>query len=72
MSTVEQMQREIAKLPPEDFRKLADWVEKKRAVEWDQQLELAATDGTLDHLWENAKIEIAAGKARPLDGLLDH
>ena len=61
------MQSEISDLPPEDFRKLADWIEEKRASDWDRQMERAAEAGKLDRLWEKAKREIAAGKARPLD-----
>jgi len=72
MTTLELMQDQIAKLPPEEFRKLAEWIEERRAADWDRELEQAASNGKLDHLWKEAKKEIAAGKARPLDELLDN
>ena len=60
------MQDEISKLGRDDFWKLAEWIESKRAAEWDQEMEEAASSGQLDGLWDQAKKEIAAGKARPL------
>jgi hypothetical protein len=71
VTTLNQIENAISNLPPEDFRKLADWIEEKRATGWDHQIEHAAKAGKLDGLWEKAKKEIAAGKARPLDELLD-
>lgn len=71
MSALEQIEQAISKLPPEDFRQLAEWIEERRAAEWDQALEEAASSGKLDKLWDQAKKEIRAGRARPLDELLD-
>lgn len=31
MSTVEEIERAVEKLPPQDFDALADWIEQKRA-----------------------------------------
>jgi hypothetical protein len=65
------MQDEIAKLPPENFRQLAEWNAERRAAEWDLELEDAARTGKLGNLWHQATKEMAAGKARPLHELLD-
>lgn len=38
---------------------------------WDRKIEEDAKAGRLDALWNEAKQEIAAGKTKPLDELLD-
>ena len=45
--------------------------ERARAGAWDRQIEADAASGKLDHLREQAKREIAAGEAVPLDEVLD-
>ena len=39
--------------------------------EWDRQIEADAKAGRLDFLWAEAKKEIAEGRTRPLDELLN-
>ena len=38
---------------------------------WDRKIEADAKAGGLDALWEEAKQDIAAGRTKPLDELLD-
>jgi hypothetical protein len=69
--SVEQMQSEIAKLPPEDFRKLADWMDKRRALDWDRQIEEDAKSGKLDRLYEKLQAENLEAEAVELNDFLD-
>ena len=39
--------------------------------EWDRQIEADAKAGRLDFLWADAKKEIAEGRTRPLDDLVN-
>ena len=37
---------------------------------WDRQIKADATAGRLDHLVEEARADLAAGRCRPLEGLI--
>jgi len=50
---------------------LAEWIDRRRETDFDRQIEADAKAGRLDALWAEAEKEIAEGKARPLDELLD-
>jgi hypothetical protein len=63
--SVEQMQSEIAKLTPEEFRKLADWIDEMRAEDWDRQIEADVASGKLDRFADEAIAEYRAGKTKP-------
>ena len=39
---------------------------------WDRKIEADAKAGRLDSLWDEAKQDIAAGKTKPLNELLDN
>ncbi|MGZ8843921.1 MAG: hypothetical protein ACXW18_09685 [Pyrinomonadaceae bacterium] len=39
---------------------------------WDRQIEAVAKAGKLDHLWQQAVIDIEAGRTKPLDEVLDN
>ncbi|MGH8017410.1 MAG: hypothetical protein ACREIA_03840 [Opitutaceae bacterium] len=71
MSTVQEIEAAIGKLPREDFFALIDRLRAKYADAWDRQIEEDAKAGRLDFLWEEAKKEIAEGKTRPIDEVLD-
>ncbi len=71
MSTVQEIEAAIAHLPTEDFLKLVDRLRSRHAAAWDRQIEEDAAAGRLDPLWEEARREIAEGKTRPLDELLN-
>jgi hypothetical protein len=61
------MQSEIAKLPPEEFRKSADWMDEQRASAWVRQIEEDARSGKLDFLSKELDDDIAAGRTHPID-----
>lgn len=52
--TVEQLESEIEKLAPAEFRKLADWITERDQERWDRQLEHDAATGRLDALADEA------------------
>jgi len=64
--TVEQLQSEIEKFPPAEFRKLADWITERDHERWDRQLERDAASDHLDALANEALRDHAAGRTRPL------
>ena len=73
MSKVEQIEAEIAKLPPQEVRQVSRWVREYEAELWDQEMERdARPGGPLDKLAQQARQEIATGKTQPLDEFLRH
>ena len=66
MTKLERIEREIASLTPGDVAKLAEWFAAFQADLWDRQIEADAQAGRLDKLVEQAKAELADGKAREL------
>ena len=72
MSTVSEIQAEIEKLSAADQRRLADWLEEMQADAWDAQIEEDIKAGRLDHLIAQAEADVAAGRTKPLDEVLDN
>jgi hypothetical protein len=66
MTRVEQLEQEIAKLTPDEFAQLRDWLLDQDWDEWDRQIEQDAAAGKLDKLMKQALADHAAGKSRPL------
>lgn len=71
MSTVEEIEEAIGKLPRKEFWALTDKLIVAREAAWDCQLEHDAAEGRLDALWAEAEKEIEAGETVPLDEFLD-
>lgn len=71
MSTVTEIESAIQRLPRDEFWRLTDKLIALRDEKWDRQIEQDAKSGKLDTLWEAAKADIAAGRVKPLDELLD-
>ncbi len=61
MSTVEQIEAAIEKLPPDDFLRLHEWIRTRFDDAWDKQIETDALSGRLDPLAEAALAEHRAG-----------
>jgi hypothetical protein len=72
MSSVQEIEVAIEGLPRQDFLDLVDRLRNRHADEWDRQIEEDALTGRLDSLWDEARREIAEGKTRPLDEILDN
>jgi len=54
MSTVEEIEAAIRRLPPEELADLRDWFARYDASAWDRQFEADVADGRLDALTEEA------------------
>lgn len=70
MSTVLEIEEAITTLPQQEFWKLAEWFDERKADAWDAQIEADAAAGKLDFLWEEAQREIANGQTTDLDAFL--
>ena len=66
MTRVEQLEQEIAKLNPDEFAQLREWLLEQDWAEWDRQIERDGAAGKLDGLMKQALADHAAGKSRPL------
>ncbi|RWL86229.1 MAG: hypothetical protein EOR67_00140 [Mesorhizobium sp.] len=66
MTKLEQIEKSVAELSPEELMALAAWFEALQADLWDKQIEADAKAGRLDKLLAEARAEIAAGKLRDL------
>ncbi len=64
--TVEDIEKEIARLPQDQLRKFRAWYEKFDADKWDAQIETDVADGKLDALAEKAIADHKAGKSKKL------
>jgi hypothetical protein len=72
MSTVAKIRAEIEKLTSSEQRELAQWFAEMHADAWDAQIEDDIQGGRLNHLIVQAEADIAAGRTKPLDEVLDH
>lgn len=66
MSKLEQIEKSVAELSPEELKAFAAWFEALQADMWDRQIEADAKLGRLDKLAEQALADHRAGRTRPL------
>ena len=66
MSEVEQIERRIEGLPPEDLAEFRAWFLEYDARVWDRQIEADSKAGRLDGMIAEALAEYKAGKAHDL------
>ncbi len=57
MSRVEEIEEAIAKLEPDEFRRVALWFHKHEDSLWDEQMDSDSQAGKLDFLFEEAQRE---------------
>lgn len=72
MRTVAEIQAAIERLSPAEKLKLGKWFAEMQADAWDAQIEEDIRAGRLDHLIAQADADIAAGRTRPLDEVLNN
>jgi hypothetical protein len=66
VTTLEEIEAAIAKLPKEDFDRLSAWAIQKYQTHWDRQRERDSESGALDFLTQEISDGIAQGRTRPL------
>jgi hypothetical protein len=71
MSTVAEIEAAISNLPPQDFAQIRDWLLERDNLLWDKQIEEDAATGRLDHVIAEIEGDIAAGRIKPLNEVID-
>jgi hypothetical protein len=64
--TIEDLEKAVSKLPPDQFAKFREWFEAFDAVRFDQKIERDAQAGKLDPLADQAVADFRKGRAREL------
>lgn len=66
MTEVEELEARVKNLPKNEFNQFRDWFVEFENEIWDKQIAADFRAGKLNRLIENAKQEMAQGKAREL------
>ncbi|TPM53172.1 iron-containing alcohol dehydrogenase [Mesorhizobium sp. B2-2-4] len=66
MTKLEQIEKSITELSPEELKAFAAWFEALQADLWDRRIETEVRAGRLDKLAEQALADHRAGRTRPL------
>ncbi len=60
--SLQEIEKAIEQLPPQDFKTLLAWLDEVRADVWDKQIEADAKAGKLDKLAEQALKDFSEGR----------
>lgn len=66
MSSIQEIERAVSDLSPEDLSRFRAWFLKYDAEVWDREFEEDVAAGRLDALAEEALADMRAGRTRPL------
>jgi hypothetical protein len=66
MTTLEDIEKAVAELPPDQLVRFRAWFEEFEAARFDRRIERDAKAGRLDQLAEQALSDFRAGRAREL------
>ena len=61
MSRVEEIEAAIEGLPPEEYRRIVQWLQLREQRRWDEQMDADSSAGKLDFLFDEADRESAMG-----------
>ena len=64
--SVQELENAIRQLSPEEFSRLAQWIDEFRAEQWDRQIETDIRAGRLDAAGRRADADFDAGRCTPL------
>jgi hypothetical protein len=64
MERVEEIEAAITNLPPDEYRRLVDWLRVREQTRWDDQIDNDSAGGKLDFLFSEAERESAQGLVR--------
>lgn len=71
MSTIAEVEQALRGMPVPDARAVANWLQEYLDEQWDQQLDADIAAGRLDALWQRAQADIATGRVKPLDEVIN-
>jgi hypothetical protein len=71
MNTVHEIETAIEMLPAKQRWDLFHTLHDRLWDQWDKQIEEDSAAGRLDHLIQEAEADIAAGRTRPLDEVIN-
>jgi len=71
MSMVAEIERALQTLPVEDARRVGGWLQSYLDETWEKQIDGDIAAGRLDKVWEKARADIAAGRVKPLDEIIN-
>ena len=74
-SKVEKIVKQVKALPEEEMDEFLSWLadyEIKIADDWDRQIEEDVKTGRFDPVLKKVRDDIAQGRTKPLDEILDH
>jgi hypothetical protein len=71
MATIEEIETAVTNLPPTDYARFRDWFVERDNYLWDKEIEEDSASGALDHIVQEIKADIAAGRVKPLDEILN-
>jgi hypothetical protein len=66
MTTVEEIEKAILRLPKNEVAELSAWFEELETQSWDDQIVDDATSGRFDSHYAQAIAEFEAGETKPL------
>jgi len=66
MLTIQEIEKEVARLPQKELARFRAWFDEFDAKAWDLQIEADAISGKLDQLSEKAIADYRSGKYREL------
>jgi len=66
MTTIEEIEKAVAELPPDQLARFRAWFDEFDAARFDQKIERDARAGKLDRLAEQALTDFRSGRAREL------
>jgi hypothetical protein len=64
--TIEDLEKAVAKLPPDELARFRAWFEEFDAARFDQKIERDAKSGALERLAEQALDDVRKGRVREL------
>jgi hypothetical protein len=64
MDRVEEIEAAIDGLPPEEYRRIVQWLQVREEQRWDEQMDRDSSAGKLDFLFEEVESESAKGFLR--------
>jgi hypothetical protein len=66
MTSIEDIEKAVAELPPDQLARFRAWFEEFDTARFDQKIERDANAGKLDRLAEQALADFHSGRAREL------